>query len=455
MSVQANVTHEIDEDELLSFQLRARLSEIDFSLIWRVMAQSPNWSYKGNEYFLNGKNLGSAKIAMEKLDKFALPSLSFRKEEDIAHDRELDDDLRGSRLDLLEKIFHFCKENDKPVPTYYFDVVQDPEELSFSPDSRTPHKDSEKVKPQRTKKNNVQHEPGAEQYFANVNKKNQTEKPFVQISNDGFDTKSKLKWPTPNESVNAVKKMNVKTSPSSPTMNNLKKNHEEWRFLMGTKHSLLLYGFGSKRKLLNDFATKTLQPCGDVLILNGFDPSISVSSILDLLVDIFLSGVQPSSSSSKSESFHEHDIGMIRPSPLFVPTLVKRATNIGKALGSRCTKPIYLVIHNIEGSGLRDPSSLKALVALISNSDVNDGMSYDDKDTYRNRVVQLVASIDHVDAVSFLDMEAMTNFSWVSMYIDSKIFDPCRKCNFLFPNRDILPNTLDLGANRLLRSILR
>jgi hypothetical protein len=413
MSVEANVSHDIDEDELLSFQLRARLSEIDFSLIWRVMAQSPNWSYKGNEYFLYGKNLGSAKIAMEKLDKFALPSLSFRKEEDIAHIRELDDDLRASRIDLLEKIFHFCKENDKPVPTYYFDVVQDPEEVSFSPDSRTSHKDSEKVRAHRVKKTNIQNEPGAEQYFANVNKKNQTEKPFVEISNDGFDTKSKLKWPTPNESVDAVKKMNVETSPSSPKMNNLQKNHEEWRFLMGTKHSLLLYGFGSKQKLLNDFATKALQPCGDILILNGFDPFISVSSILDLLVDIFLSGVQPSSS-SKSESFHEHDIGKIRPSPLFVPTLVKRATNIGKALGSRCTKPIYLAIHNIDGSGLRDPDSQKALVALISNSDVNDGICKDDKDRYRNRVVQLVASIDHVDAESFLDMEAMTNFSWVS-----------------------------------------
>jgi hypothetical protein len=73
-----------------------------------------------------------------------------------------------------------------------------------------------------------------------------------------------------------------------------------------------------------------------------------------------------------------------------------------------------LVIHNIEGSGLRDADSLKALAALVLNSDAKDSMRKEDKDTYCNRVVQLVASIDHVDAVSFLDMEAMTNFSWVS-----------------------------------------
>ena len=413
MSNEEIVNNSMDEDELISFQLRARLSEIDFSLIWRVMSQSPNWSYKGNEYFLKGKNLGSAKNAMEQLDMFALQSLSFRNDDELMRGKEINEDLRSSRLDLLQKIFYFCKENDKPIPTHYFDVVPNPEELFSSPDSQTSYQNSQKVIGQRKKKTNVTNEPGTEQYFRTVNKKKQSEKSFVQISHDGSDKNAKLKWPSPNESVDAVQKMDFKSSSTSPKID-FQKNHEEWRFFMGTKHSLLLYGFGSKQNILNDFATKTLQSCGDVLILNGFDPSISVSSILDLFVDLFLSGVQPSSS-TKSESFYNHDIGMIRPSPLFISKLVKRATAIGKAVGSRCTKPIYLVIHNIEGSGLRDPDSLKALAALILNSDVNDGMKIHEKNTYCNRVVQIVASIDHVDAVSFLDMEAMTNLSWVSI----------------------------------------
>lgn len=407
----------IEKDELLSFQLRARLSDIDFGgLIWRVMSHSPQWTYKGSEYYLNGKNLGSAKHAMEKLDAFALPYLTFRNCIDTAQDRDFDESLKASRLDLLEKIFYFCKENDRPIPMHYFDIVPDPKTdvVGFSDINISDEKTS-KLKPRRPNNVAVSNEPGTEQYFAKLSKKKQLEKPYVQISQDIFETTaSKLKWPNPTSCVDEVRNKSLKNDiASSSITQNFERYHDEWRFLLSTKHSLLFYGFGSKRGMINAFSSKSLQPTGDVLILNGYDPSISVASILDLFVDMFLNGIHPSIPATP-EYFDSYDIGMVRPSPISEPLVVTRAISIGKAVGLTSTKAIYLVIHNIEGSGLRNPYTYKALSALVFHSDAIDGVNTQETDSYRSRVVRLVASVDHIDAPSFLDMDVMANFSWVS-----------------------------------------
>ena len=50
----------------------------------------------------------------------------------------------------------------------------------------------------------------------------------------------------------------------------------EWTFLLSTNHSLILYGFGSKRDLLNDFAKRELSIRGIVLVMIGYDSDISI-----------------------------------------------------------------------------------------------------------------------------------------------------------------------------------
>ena len=53
----------------------------------------------------------------------------------------------------------------------------------------------------------------------------------------------------------------------------------EWTFLLSTNHSLILYGFGSRRDLLNDFAERELSIHGNVLVMDGYDSDISIGRI--------------------------------------------------------------------------------------------------------------------------------------------------------------------------------
>jgi origin recognition complex subunit 2 len=87
-----------------------------------------------------------------------------------------------------------------------------------------------------------------------------------------------------------------------------KKQFKEWRFLLSTNHSLMLYGYGSKFNLLNDFAQQELSEEGYAIVLNGFDPEISAESILKLLVNLFLNGNEPAPLSHPIPGYEEDDV---------------------------------------------------------------------------------------------------------------------------------------------------
>jgi hypothetical protein len=87
--------------------------------------------------------------------------------------------------------------------------------------------------------------------------------------------------------------------------------------------------------------------------------------------------------------------------------LVERAITVSRALAVKATEtllPIFLVIHNIEGPGLRNEIAQEALAALLVNSIVENGVA----------AIRLVASMDHVDTSALLWSPAtMANFSWI------------------------------------------
>jgi Origin recognition complex subunit 2 len=186
---------------------------------------------------------------------------------------------------------------------------------------------------------------------------------------------------------------------------------EEWRFLVSTNHSLLLYGAGSKFHLLRQFANDELDKDGDVVELNGYDKSISIESILDLLVDHWFAGKDPS-----VDLYHVHyggskaeSTGTILPLyPLQGDTyVVQRAVAIAKrvaAIVETTFRPVYLVLHNIDGPALRNPTAQEALSVLISESMTRCGWN----------AIRLVASVDHVNAPTLLwDSSTSHRFHWI------------------------------------------
>ena len=185
----------------------------------------------------------------------------------------------------------------------------------------------------------------------------------------------------------------------------------QWSFLLATDHSLLLYGFGSKRSLLNDFACYHLAQWGDVLTLNGYDRDIGIDAILDLVVGRYLNGIEPrlrsslAAPTSPEDGMHKRrrQLGHVQPSQ-GSPAVVRRAFAIAEKLASARQCPLFLVVHNIDGVGLRSHLGQSALSTLVAASTGVDGC----------RMVRLAASIDHVNApLALWTTTARVGFGWV------------------------------------------
>ena len=440
---EVNASSLDERDALLSFQLRGRLSEIDFGLIWQVMP-SLGWKYvpSSGEYMAptkpTEKNLGTAKAAMEKLDICALQCLQFRqnsKDQQQKSEVQPLSNLVDIRKDLLTAIFRKCKELEKPLPCFYFDNSDGEEEDSEGEEAKKMSRP--KIKKDRSNnrdqsqvtasKSATANEPGTEAYFERKSKgKKQQPTTDIKITTGEAShepSARRLKWPSPRDCVTSIRSgSDHQESQRQKVVDEyLDEFSLEWKFLLNTNHSLLLHGFGSKKHLLNKFASIELRPDGDVLTLNGYDPKINISQILDIVVQLFLNGVDPSpipliqlSGNSDFDNIN-HLAGLQTPRHL-TSHIVQRALSISIALGMRHPKPIYLVIHNIDGVGLRSDDAQRALSTLVAYSSINDG-SGKGQDEFQNdvHVVRLVASVDQVDAPLFLwDMETSNNFSWVS-----------------------------------------
>ena len=186
----------------------------------------------------------------------------------------------------------------------------------------------------------------------------------------------------------------------------------EWRFLVSTNHSLLFYGAGSKRTLVNKFADEELKKDGDILVINGFDKDVTIEGILNLLVDYWLEGVHPTAKLYQvyqpvgKDGFPRVGVNYPRRGD---PVVVQKAMAIARALACRATctserRPLYLVLHNIDGVGLRNPTAQESLAGLVLNSSLDNGVN----------CLRIVASVDHVNGPALLwDSLVGASFRWV------------------------------------------
>ncbi len=301
---EENTSH--DEDELQSFLLRAELDEMEFSFVWRCM-QSLGWKHKGGKYITpDGIDLGSSKDAMKTLDRYVLPSLSLRDNlcsrggENDGYFDEMKMKLKEVRRNLLVSIYSNL---DSESRKFDDDDDGDDDDDKKGP-NESPYKDiiSSGRKSKKNKCNSksaTTNERGTDQYFDNKrvtrSRKSQVEcaTELTQSKHNAQPQELKkatntISWPKPKDNVKAMKNIMKERNDGgkddhSVVTKLLQKNGSQWKFLLSTNHSLLFHGFGSKQKLLNDFALE-LKNCGDVLILDGNDPEISFSKSLDIIV---------------------------------------------------------------------------------------------------------------------------------------------------------------------------
>ncbi|XP_058089116.1 origin of replication complex subunit 2 isoform X2 [Magnolia sinica] len=166
---------------------------------------------------------------------------------------------------------------------------------------------------------------------------------------------------------------------------------------------LLMYGFGSKKVLLEDFASTALTDFS-VVVINGYLQSINLKhaaiTIAELLWDQLknkrrtpIKTQQPFSSQSMEDILAFLDGPLAKENNCFV----------------------CVVVHNIDGPGLRDSEAQQYLARIACCSQV-----------------YMVASIDHVNAPLLWDKKMVhTQFNWCWYHVPT--FAPYKVEGLFFP----------------------
>lgn len=184
-------------------------------------------------------------------------------------------------------------------------------------------------------------------------------------------------------------------------LHSYKSLYSKWVFQLRCGFGLLMYGFGSKKALLEDFASTALTEY-TVLVVNGYLQSVNIKQVGLALAEALWDLIKtkrrtPSKSQPKDQlPFNSRSIDDLL------------AFLDGKHMEEDdCI--IYVVIHNIDGPGLRDSETQQYLARIASCSHI-----------------RVIASIDHVNAPLLWDMKMVhTQFNWwwhhVPMFASYKI----------------------------------
>ena len=167
-----------------------------------------------------------------------------------------------------------------------------------------------------------------------------------------------------------------------------KKLFQYWLVQMSCGFNVLLYGLGSKRKLLEDFRREVLSEAYH-LVVNGYVPGTNVKQILSAISTDYL---EQKERAFKSVVDHAKSI---------CTSLLEEgssASNSGKKRHHhhRHHRELFLIVHNIEGSSLRSENSQMALGVLASSP-----------------CVHVLASVDHINAPLIWDQQVASLFDWL------------------------------------------
>ncbi|KAG0209687.1 Origin recognition complex subunit 2 [Mortierella sp. GBA30] len=209
-----------------------------------------------------------------------------------------------------------------------------------------------------------QDEMGAERYFQDLYHKSRT-------SNN---TLSKLPTLEHAEFIKSIKRVPSKHPKEKEMLILLyEEQFPQWYFELMSGFSLLIYGYGSKRLLLNRFATSTLTDA-PLIIVNGYFPTLTIKEILDRISSTALQYIGPT--------------GTIQEQIAFINAYFSQP--------DRAVRKLYLLIHNIDGPGLRSERVQAALSLLASCPSIH-----------------LIASMDHINANILWDTVKAARFRWV------------------------------------------
>ncbi|CAA0832747.1 Origin of replication complex subunit 2 [Striga hermonthica] len=182
-----------------------------------------------------------------------------------------------------------------------------------------------------------------------------------------------------------------------------KNSYSEWATVLRCGFGLLMYGFGSKKALLEDFAANALTDYS-VVVINGYLQSINLKQVAITLAELLweqLKMKQKSGSLIKNQPFNTRSMDDLI---LFLD---------GPHLEDECF--VCILVNNIDGPGLRDSEAQQYLARLAACSHI-----------------LMVASIDHVNAPLLWDKKMVhTQFNWYWYHVPT--YAPYKIEGMFFP----------------------
>ncbi|KAE8819336.1 Origin recognition complex subunit 2 [Hordeum vulgare] len=167
-----------------------------------------------------------------------------------------------------------------------------------------------------------------------------------------------------------------------------KEQYRNWLFELRCGFGLLMYGFGSKKLLLEDFASTTLTDF-TVIVVNGYLPSVNLKQVIATIAEMFWEQTkfkrkrQSATRSQPSQTFASQSMDDI------ISFLNNQTSEDG-------VDGVCLLIHNIDGPALRDAESQQCLAQVSCCPQIH-----------------IVASVDHVNAPLLWDKKMVhTQFKW-------------------------------------------
>ncbi|KAI0495254.1 origin of replication complex subunit 2 [Dendrobium catenatum] len=186
-----------------------------------------------------------------------------------------------------------------------------------------------------------------------------------------------------------------------------KDQYSKWLFVLRCGFGLLMYGFGSKKVLLEDFASTALTDY-DVIVINGYLPSINIKPVVVTIAEL----LQDKQQCRRKVSTGNKQRTQQQFNTLSIDDLL---TYLNEEVEDVKDSFVCLVIHNIDGPALRDSESQQYLARMACCSNV-----------------RVIASIDHVNAPLLWDKKMVhTQFNWCWYHVPT--FAPYKAEGVFFP----------------------
>jgi origin recognition complex subunit 2 len=150
--------------------------------------------------------------------------------------------------------------------------------------------------------------------------------------------------------------------------------YAQWENELLNGYNLIFFGHGSKRLLLDDLVATRLEKLGHCMVINGLYPGLTIKDVL-LEIEMSFSDIKSCPISPDATTALEKAASRIYA--YFLPEMALPNTIIFPT----STKPLFLVLNNIDSPGLRTPKSLAVLSLLAASPRIHIVTSFDHVNT--------------------------------------------------------------------------